>query len=149
MLKTIERTTGVRIAVEKVPTVADLHARRLELTRAALRESLLSDSDEFEHFRSVIDSLSDEFDIVEVALAAVKLAHEATTTAADDEDIPEVPVHAERPRTAPVRGCGRRRAVSGAEAASRVRHAAVHRTRARGRASGRRTSSAPSPARPA
>jgi ATP-dependent RNA helicase DeaD len=99
MLKTIERTTGVRIAVEKVPTVADLHARRLELTRAALRESLLSDSDEFEHFRSVIDSLSDEFDIVEVALAAVKLAHEATTTAADDEDIPEVPVHAERPRT--------------------------------------------------
>jgi ATP-dependent RNA helicase DeaD len=100
MLKTIERTTGVRIAVEKVPTVADLHSRRLELTRGALRESLLSDGEQFEHFRSVIDSLSDEFDIVEVALAAVKLAHEATTTAADDEDIPEVPVHAERPRSA-------------------------------------------------
>ena len=32
-----------RIAIEKVPTVADLRARRLELTRAALRESLLED----------------------------------------------------------------------------------------------------------
>ena len=41
MLKTIERVTGQRIAIEKVPTVADLRARRLELTRAALRESLL------------------------------------------------------------------------------------------------------------
>ena len=41
MLKTIEQVTGQRIAIEKVPTVADLRARRLELTRAALRESLL------------------------------------------------------------------------------------------------------------
>ena len=41
MLKTIERVAGAPIAVEKVPTVADLRARRLELTRAALRESLL------------------------------------------------------------------------------------------------------------
>ena len=32
-----------RIAIEKVPTVADLRARRLELTRAALHESLLED----------------------------------------------------------------------------------------------------------
>ena len=44
MLKTIERVTKQRITVEKVPTVADLRARRLELTRAgAARESLLED----------------------------------------------------------------------------------------------------------
>jgi ATP-dependent RNA helicase DeaD len=87
MLKTIERVTGSKIVVEKVPTVADLQARRLELTRAALRESLLSD--ELDRFRPVVEQLSDEFDVMEVALAAVKLAHEATTTSADEEDIPE------------------------------------------------------------
>ncbi len=43
MLKTIERATGRPIASEKLPTVADLRTRRLELTRAALRESLLED----------------------------------------------------------------------------------------------------------
>jgi ATP-dependent RNA helicase DeaD len=90
MLKTIERATGARIAVTKVPTVADLHARRLELTVAALRESLLEDGDRLESFRMVLDALSDEFDVMEVALAAVKLAHEATTTSGDEEVIPEI-----------------------------------------------------------
>ena len=75
MLKTIERVTGSAIAVEKVPTVADLRARRLELTRAALRESLLGD--DLDRFRVVVETLTDEFDVMEVALAAVKLAHEA------------------------------------------------------------------------
>ncbi len=35
--KTIERVTKQQIAVEKIPTVADLRARRLELTRAGAR----------------------------------------------------------------------------------------------------------------
>ena len=43
MLKTIERATKQKITVEKIPTVADLRERRLDLTRAALRESLLGD----------------------------------------------------------------------------------------------------------
>jgi ATP-dependent RNA helicase DeaD len=88
MLKTIERVTGMRISVEKVPTVADLRARRLELTRAALHESLLED--DLEGFRVVIDTLTDDFDVVDVALAAVKLAHEAGGVTTDEEDIPEV-----------------------------------------------------------
>jgi ATP-dependent RNA helicase DeaD len=89
MLKAIERATGQRIVVEKIPTVADLRARRLELTRAALRESLLGE--DLERFRVVIDTLTDEFDIVDVALAAVKLAHEAEGGTDDDEvEIPHV-----------------------------------------------------------
>jgi ATP-dependent RNA helicase DeaD len=88
-LKQIERLTGQRLHVEKIPTVADLRARRLELTRAALRESLLED--ELDGFRAVVEQLTDEFDVMDVALAAVKLAHEATGTDVDDEqDIPEV-----------------------------------------------------------
>jgi ATP-dependent RNA helicase DeaD len=74
-LKTIERVTKQKIVMEKVPTVADLHARRLEATRAALHESLLED--ELDRFRVVVETLTDEFDLMEVALAAVKLAHEA------------------------------------------------------------------------
>ena len=94
MLKTIERVTKSRIAVEKVPTVADLRARRLELTRAALHESLLEDH--LERFRVVVETLSDEFDVMEVALAAVKLAHEATTGADDEEEIPDITPRDER-----------------------------------------------------
>jgi ATP-dependent RNA helicase DeaD len=99
MLKTIERVAGAPIVVEKVPTVADLRNRRLELTRAALRESLLED--DLERFRGVVDTLSDEFDVVEVALAAVKLAHEAAGGGADDDE--EIPVVSFRPDGEPGR----------------------------------------------
>jgi ATP-dependent RNA helicase DeaD len=92
MLTTIERVTRARISVETLPTVADLRARRLELTRAALRESLLED--DLDRFRAVVEALTDEFDVVDVALAAVKLAHEAGGGSDDDEEIPHVPVPA-------------------------------------------------------
>jgi ATP-dependent RNA helicase DeaD len=88
MIKTIERVTGRRIPIETLPTVADLRSRRLELTRAALREILLSDG--LERFHAVVEPLAEEFDLMEVALAAVKMAHEASGTADDEEDIPEV-----------------------------------------------------------
>ncbi|GAB1510072.1 DEAD/DEAH box helicase [Actinophytocola sp. KF-1] len=88
MIKTIERVTGRRIPVETLPTVADLRSRKLELTRAALRETLLDGG--LERFRAVVEPLAEEFDLVEVALAAVRLAHEANGAAADEEDIPEV-----------------------------------------------------------
>ncbi len=95
MLKAIQRETGQRITVEKVPTVADMRARRLELTRAALHESLLED--DLDRFRVVVETLTDEFDLMEVALAAVKLAHESTTGADDDsEEIPDVVEKPER-----------------------------------------------------
>jgi ATP-dependent RNA helicase DeaD len=90
MLKAIERATGQRIALEKLPTVADLRARRLELTRATLRESLLED--DLETFGAVVESLAEEFDLFEVALAAVKLAHEASGTL-DEEELPEAELH--------------------------------------------------------
>jgi ATP-dependent RNA helicase DeaD len=87
MLKTIERSTGQKIGMEKIPTVADLQSRRLELTRAALRESLLED--QFERFRGVVEQLTDEFDVMDVALAAVKLAHESGNVEVEEEEIPE------------------------------------------------------------
>ncbi|GAA0360852.1 DEAD/DEAH box helicase [Actinoallomurus spadix] len=88
MLKAIERQTKQRISVQKVPTVADLRARRLDLTRAALRESLLED--DLEQFLAVVEPLAEEFDVMEVALAAVKLAYDSSGATVDEEEIPEV-----------------------------------------------------------
>jgi len=88
LLANIERLTRQTIAIEKIPTVADLRARQMELTRATLRESLLTD--DLDPFRSTLDSLVDEFPIDAVALAAIKFAHESTTTTIDDQEIPDV-----------------------------------------------------------
>ncbi|GAA0728869.1 DEAD/DEAH box helicase [Dactylosporangium roseum] len=125
MLKTIERITKQRIVIEKVPTVADLRARRLELTRAALQESLLADKG-LERFRVVVDTLAEEFDLVEIALAAVKLAHESGGVGdGDQEEIPEVTIRPPRERDG--ERPGRRVSVRDADG------------RGRGRDGGRRT----------
>jgi ATP-dependent RNA helicase DeaD len=91
MLKAIERAAGRPIAIEKLPTLADLRAKRLKQTRAALRESLLAD--DLGAFRDVVEPLSEEFDLFEVALAAVKLAHETSASPRDEEELPEVELH--------------------------------------------------------
>jgi len=78
---------ALKLKVEKLPTVADLRARRLELTRAALEETLVEGG--LEPFRVVLESLADEHDVVDIALAAVKLAHEAAGPDADEQEIPE------------------------------------------------------------
>jgi ATP-dependent RNA helicase DeaD len=87
LVKAIERVTKQKIPIEQLPTVADLRARRLELTRASLHESLVED--DLEHFRVVVETLSEDFDLMDVAMAAVKLAHEATGAAADEDEIPD------------------------------------------------------------
>ncbi|MDQ6937608.1 MAG: DbpA RNA binding domain-containing protein, partial [Actinomycetota bacterium] len=134
LLKTIEKVARTSIPVEKVPTVADLQARRLELTRSALYETLVdagadgdgNDGDGegdgragsdghrrgaagagTDRFRVIVETLTDDFDLMEIALAAVKLAHEATGPEQVDDDIPDVApvrerdgnVDTERPRT--------------------------------------------------
>jgi ATP-dependent RNA helicase DeaD len=92
LLRNIERITKQTIAVAKVPTVADLQARRLELTQAALRDAITADDSG--QFRVVVDALSDEFDLVEIALAAVRLYHQATVGEAAQESAPEAAAQA-------------------------------------------------------
>jgi len=109
-LRNIEQLTRQKIALASVPTVADLHARRLELTRAAVRESILGG--ELDRFRAVVESLSDEFDLYDIALGAVKMGHEATVTGSeeDEEEIPAVVPPREKTRGergAPSGGRGR------------------------------------------
>ncbi len=87
MLKNIERVTRRRMEIAQVPSVADLRSRRMELTLDAVRSALADD--DLDHFRAIVDALADDFDAVEIALAAIKLAHEAGGSTLDDErDIP-------------------------------------------------------------
>ncbi len=108
LLRNIEKLTGQKIELATVPTVADLRARRLELVRASLREALVAG--ELDSYRSVVESLASEFDMLDVATAAVKLLHDAQVEGQDEqeEDIPLLAPPSERgargPRAAPSRG---------------------------------------------
>jgi ATP-dependent RNA helicase DeaD len=86
LLRLIENFTRAKIEVATVPTVADLRARQLDLTRASLRERLLAG--DFDHVRVVVESLAEEFDIVDIAAAAIKMAHTAVAGDGDDREIP-------------------------------------------------------------
>ncbi len=94
LLRSIEAVTKQKIEVATVPSVADLRARRLELTSAALRERLIAG--ELDDVRVVVESLAEEFGIVDVAAAAVKMAHLAAGGDGDDKELPAIPVPRER-----------------------------------------------------
>src|SRR3954468_181573 len=122
LLRNIEYQTKQKIEIAAVPTVADLRARRLEMTRASLRETIIAGG--LDQFRVLVDSLAQEFDIMDVAAAAVKQA-DAKERDGDPEEIPTVTLHPPRPnRTdrerAPTARAGSRRheaAKAGARAA--------------------------------
>jgi ATP-dependent RNA helicase DeaD len=85
LLRTIERFTKQTIDVQPVPTVKDLHARRVEQLAAALRERLAGG--DFDDMRTVVTTLADEFDVMDIAAAAVKIAHSATAGEGGEEEI--------------------------------------------------------------
>jgi ATP-dependent RNA helicase DeaD len=98
LLRNIEQATKRKISVESVPTVHDLRTRRLELTRSSLEELLVSGK--LDAYRSVVEALADQYDVLDVAAAAVKLADEAGEgTERAEEEIPNAapPRRDERP----------------------------------------------------
>jgi ATP-dependent RNA helicase DeaD len=88
LLRSMEAVTKQKVEVATLPTVADLRARRLDLTRASLRERLLAGG--LDHARVVVETLAQEFDIIDVAAAAVQMAHSALGGDGDDKEIPAV-----------------------------------------------------------
>jgi ATP-dependent RNA helicase DeaD len=74
LISNIEHVTKQKIAVASLPTVADLRAHRLELLRAALRETLAEGG--LDRYRDTVVTLADEgVDPLDIAMAAVKLAY--------------------------------------------------------------------------
>jgi ATP-dependent RNA helicase DeaD len=94
LLGNIERRTGRPIPIEKVPSVAELRARQLEATAAALRDALAAD--DLHRFSPVLDELVADRDVRDIARAAIKLAHEARASDVDETEIPEFVPRADR-----------------------------------------------------
>jgi ATP-dependent RNA helicase DeaD len=111
LLLNIERSVRTRLELAQIPTIADLRERRLELLRANLREALLEDG--LDRFRGVIEPLLEEFDVLEVALAAVSLAERAAAGDAIDETEIAPAVLADRAGPGPRRLGGAERPVRG------------------------------------
>lgn len=105
-LRNIEQFTKQKIAMEQVPTIVDLRARKLELTRAAIQETLLAG--DLDAYRVVVEALGAEHDLFDVAAAAVKLAQESRDGAGKEAaEIPQAavpgsaPQEGRRPRESP------------------------------------------------
>jgi ATP-dependent RNA helicase DeaD len=85
LLRNIEAATKSKLQIARLPTVADLRERRLELLRANLRDAL--ETGGHDHLRGVVEPLSEEFDLVDIALAAVSLIEGASTRDEDEVEI--------------------------------------------------------------
>jgi|GEM_PF-43192 len=107
LLRNIERVTRQKLEVAPVPTPAELQSRRSERTAEAVRAMLeearrelaspgdgptrddAASADGLGAFRAVAEVLSADFDLLDVAAAAMRLAHEAEGGATvDDAEIP-------------------------------------------------------------
>jgi ATP-dependent RNA helicase DeaD len=100
LLRNIERVTRQRLTIAPVPTVADLQARRGDVMRASLRETILAG--ELDAFRRIVAPLAEEFDVLDVAAAALK--HADPRPGSVEEEIPVVrarPEPHERPQRRP------------------------------------------------
>ena len=86
LLRNIERLTGRTIEVARIPTVADLRARRMEILEGSLREALLND--DLDRYRGVVEPLADEFDPFDIALAAAAVADAASGADRDETELP-------------------------------------------------------------
>jgi ATP-dependent RNA helicase DeaD len=103
LLRNIEAATRTKLELATIPTVADLRERRLELLQASLRERLLEEG--LERYRGVVEPLADEFDLVEIALAAVSLLEGANARDAEEVEIAPATLPVDHPlRPAPQSG---------------------------------------------
>ncbi|HEY8685431.1 MAG TPA: DbpA RNA binding domain-containing protein, partial [Chloroflexota bacterium] len=72
LLKTIERLIRVNLVRMRVPSLADIAERRAQAFRDSLREILVENH--LEPYLVMVEQLGDEFDVSQIAAAAIKLA---------------------------------------------------------------------------
>ena len=78
-LQYVERLTKQRIEIGKLPTEADLRKRRLESAKDALRARIVAGG--LEDMKELVEALAQEFDIIDVAAAAVAIANDGAERA--------------------------------------------------------------------
>ena len=89
LMRNIESVTRTKIEKATVPSPMDVKARRLDLTKGALRETIAEG--DLDSYRAVVEALGGEFDLMDVAAAAVRLAHEASQGSSGNEDDVNIP----------------------------------------------------------
>jgi ATP-dependent RNA helicase DeaD len=89
LLKTIERLTRIRLKRVPIPTATDIAERRAQVLRETLRHAI--ENDNLEPYLLMVEELADEYDLAQVAGAAIKLMldEEAGQPAAEAEERPE------------------------------------------------------------
>jgi ATP-dependent RNA helicase DeaD len=75
-LRMIEQATGARISPARIPTAADISARRREVFQGRLRERL--EAGELDAHMAAVEALSEEYDPGDIAAAALALLWDAT-----------------------------------------------------------------------
>ncbi|MEM9467108.1 MAG: DEAD/DEAH box helicase [Actinomycetota bacterium] len=87
LLHNIERLTKQEIEIEKIPTVGDLRARQVEVTVEAVREAMMSH--DLTDYEPVLFELVADGGERDIALAAIKLFHQARGATTDEVEIPD------------------------------------------------------------
>ncbi len=95
LLRSIEQVTKAKVTVAPVPSVADLMAKRLERTRAAVQEVL--EGEDIDGFRGVVQSMAASEDPIKIAAAAMMLVFRMYGGERVEQDIPTVPIRRPEP----------------------------------------------------
>ncbi len=106
-LTNIERETKQKIEIVRIPTVNDLRKKRLEKTSALLKEQIAK-ADVSSDLRAMVGFLEEEFDIRDIAMAAIKMLNQPARAGEEEEkEIPSANVEPRRGNSAPARDFGR------------------------------------------
>ncbi|UVT20661.1 MAG: DEAD/DEAH box helicase [Nitrospira sp.] len=90
LLRSIEQHTKAHVAVQPLPSVADLRARRLDRVQAAVEDIL--QAGQLDAFRSLIERLSAAHPPADVAAAAITLLIRAQGGDRPEQEIPLAPL---------------------------------------------------------
>src|SRR6187431_116082 len=74
-LQYVERLTKQKVEIGKLPTEADLRKRRLEAAKDAIRERITAGG--LDDTKELVESLAQEFEMIDIAAAAVALSNDA------------------------------------------------------------------------
>ncbi|MCX5762366.1 MAG: DEAD/DEAH box helicase [Gemmatimonadetes bacterium] len=88
LLRNIEATTKQKIEIGVVPTVADLRTRQLEQLRDQVAELL--NAGELDRYRPVVEQLAEEYDVMDIAAAAIRLAARKVESEGEPDEIPNL-----------------------------------------------------------
>ena len=71
--RNIEASTRQRVTMAQLPTFLDVQAKRTGLTATSISEAIVAG--ESEPYRVVVESLSENHDLMEIAMAAIQGSH--------------------------------------------------------------------------